>query len=914
LFRGELDWIVMKALEKTRTRRYDTPQALASDVTRYLANEPIEARAPTAGYRMSKFVKRHTWGARVAAVVMVILACSTILIWNEQRQREASRRQAVANLADMYVTQGLAPHDLNGIAALWFAQAAVTARDDPARLNSTLIRLNNALRGQWVPVAAVHAPGSERLEFAPGNARYLITYPRNYDQGAPARVWDLMNEKELALPPGLEPLGAATWVSGGKLLLGSSHGPVVLLSMPDLKVLRRWDAGGPVKYVAANVDGSLVAATSGKKLLVWTTASSSLPEIVEHSEEIVYVAFAQKEPLLVTATEADAKARVFSVEAGEGTALRLHPAFPAVKHVYRIEPSGWHKCPPAFADNDHVLVTIRDASTMDRAGTMEWHELPSGMLRSTNSLPLYYPSDMNVSPDSKTVVITSIAGDGLTFDASAPQVPSTFPSTHSAVFDRTGRFIVTDYVQLHSFAAGRIGTAAFPAVFNQGGIGLSEGAKFMAVSGNGVWVVVYKSPASEQTEHEVKLNGKSTWAAFLPPDGAHVMPIGITDGSSDVRKLQVFESATGLPAGAEMDLGGRLVGAEPSPNGRWIATVTGMGDDPRRLRIWDWVSGKQVGAGCALDAEPVSVAYAPDGQAVAVHCIDGKVFLFDPANGHVLRRVQCAEGRHGAYPWTSGRGSIRFSRNSQTFFTWGSNIVEAWDRATGKLRYPLTHNDCWALAESPNGQLLATAGSDDFLRLWNTRDGTEARPPLEHAAPLYRVAFSPNGQYLYASGLSQPKVWNVQSGQLVCALANDVTGDAIFTPDSRRVVTFGFDRYQVWDLPTGLPMTSPIKLRGNSLNNHIEISPPDGHWLALSGSGAAVSIVDLTQLMTPAVQSPEEALSWCELLSNSRINGATMVDLTINEWIERWRRCKSRHPETQLSPSDFLPPQDNNSQ
>ena len=56
--RGELDWIVMKALEKDRTRRYETANGLARDIQRYLADEPVEACPPSAGYRLRKFARK----------------------------------------------------------------------------------------------------------------------------------------------------------------------------------------------------------------------------------------------------------------------------------------------------------------------------------------------------------------------------------------------------------------------------------------------------------------------------------------------------------------------------------------------------------------------------------------------------------------------------------------------------------------------------------------------------------------------------------------------------------------------------------------------------------------------------------------------------------------------------------------
>jgi len=59
LVRGELDWIVMKTLEKDRNRRYETANAFALDVQRYLADEPVLACPPSAGYRLRKFVRRN---------------------------------------------------------------------------------------------------------------------------------------------------------------------------------------------------------------------------------------------------------------------------------------------------------------------------------------------------------------------------------------------------------------------------------------------------------------------------------------------------------------------------------------------------------------------------------------------------------------------------------------------------------------------------------------------------------------------------------------------------------------------------------------------------------------------------------------------------------------------------------------
>ena len=73
LLRGDLDWIVLKALEKDRTRRYATPSELASDVQHFLRNEPVIAHAASTGYRIEKYVQRHRAAVVVALGVFLLL-------------------------------------------------------------------------------------------------------------------------------------------------------------------------------------------------------------------------------------------------------------------------------------------------------------------------------------------------------------------------------------------------------------------------------------------------------------------------------------------------------------------------------------------------------------------------------------------------------------------------------------------------------------------------------------------------------------------------------------------------------------------------------------------------------------------------------------------------------------------------
>ena len=91
--RGDLDWIVMKAIEKDRRRRYDTANALAADVERHLEDEPVSAGPPTAGYRTGKFLRRHKSTVAVAAAMVVLLVAGIAASsWQAIRATAEKRR------------------------------------------------------------------------------------------------------------------------------------------------------------------------------------------------------------------------------------------------------------------------------------------------------------------------------------------------------------------------------------------------------------------------------------------------------------------------------------------------------------------------------------------------------------------------------------------------------------------------------------------------------------------------------------------------------------------------------------------------------------------------------------------------------------------------------------------------------
>jgi len=121
IVRGELDWIVMKALEKDRARRYDTASALALEIERYLNHEPVLAGPPSSTYRMRKFIRRNK--LPVGAAAGIVLALATGLVVSDLQRRRAVRAEQLA-------ATRLTETDIARRQALKARDQAIDARDE----------------------------------------------------------------------------------------------------------------------------------------------------------------------------------------------------------------------------------------------------------------------------------------------------------------------------------------------------------------------------------------------------------------------------------------------------------------------------------------------------------------------------------------------------------------------------------------------------------------------------------------------------------------------------------------------------------------------------------------------------------------------------------------------------------------
>jgi non-specific serine/threonine protein kinase/serine/threonine-protein kinase len=157
LLYGELDWIVLKALEKDRTRRYETANGMARDLERYLAGEPLEAAPPSHTYRLGKLISKHRLALYTAASITFLLIAGIVATsWMALRARRAERDALVERNAAQSIIAFL-QNDLLAQASP-DQQAGQGAKPDPdLKVRTALDRAAGRIEGKFAQQPALEA-------------------------------------------------------------------------------------------------------------------------------------------------------------------------------------------------------------------------------------------------------------------------------------------------------------------------------------------------------------------------------------------------------------------------------------------------------------------------------------------------------------------------------------------------------------------------------------------------------------------------------------------------------------------------------------------------------------------------------------------------------------------------------------
>jgi hypothetical protein len=214
LVRGDLDWIVMKALEKDRRRRYETPDAFASDVVRHLNNEPVLASCPSMPYLAAKFARRHRTGLAVAATLLLLLLSGvTASTWQAVRATRAEHTQSLLRQQAEQARADERQLRLQAEAREKIAEAETLVRKDSleeaGKVMGTVFPLLDELNGSnaagvYCALGDWHSRHAQWKEAATNYSKSIAGQPANfeaYDRLAPAlvRSEDITRFRELRI-------------------------------------------------------------------------------------------------------------------------------------------------------------------------------------------------------------------------------------------------------------------------------------------------------------------------------------------------------------------------------------------------------------------------------------------------------------------------------------------------------------------------------------------------------------------------------------------------------------------------------------------------------------------------------------------------------------------------------------------
>jgi Tol biopolymer transport system component len=313
-----------------------------------------------------------------------------------------------------------------------------------------------------------------------------------------------------------------------------------------------------------------------------------------------------------------------------------------------------------------------------------------------------------------------------------------------------------------------------------------------------------------------------------------------------------------------------------SPDGKTLATVSGLYNRPGELIFWDLAAGKQRAR--TREAKGIrALAFSPDGKTLATaDYYSNTVKLRDPANGEVRLTIETA----------SANNAVAFSPDSKTLAV---GILDRtavlYDTSSGKdLRRFEGHAD-WVphVAFSPEGKMLATGGRDKTAKLWDVGTGQELMTLKGHGGIVEFVAFSPDGRTLAtASWDKSVKLWEVATGKERATLEGHKFQvlSATFSPDGRTLISTSGEasspisdtndkpgEIRMWDLAT---LKQVAALSGHRNRVWMARFAPDGKGLATVAEDRTIKLWDLTARPAVAKQATEKELAqWWEDLASA---------------------------------------------
>ncbi len=834
--RGDVETIISKALEKEPERRYASAEALADDLRRYLADEPIAARPPSALYVLGKFTRRHR--TTVTAAVLLTIA----LLWGlisttrsaarEARQRARADRVAEQATHEAYRAQIGAASAALQVPDLQGARLALEAVS-PEHRSWEWRHLHARLDDSVATLASVDAP--ERgylLDVRPTSDEFITLHGGHAEKGPTL----LVRGRSKGASSTEHTLAAGLWALGprAKRLARLQGGALFVHEGGDVKG-RAMELGATVLALHGfdAMAKHLLVVVTEEEVSSWVRSSLCLVQV---DTGVIAGRWTPRDQVDVVVLAFDASGQRFAV--GHGEDLLLYTVGQDEPQTLGGHAGGVKSA--AFAPQTNRLCT------MDGAGTLRLFALPDGHELERHRGARDEQGPLAFSGDGHTVAVASRDGTLRLFDAETLRERARLAGTSTAEASCAPRFL--DYVQ-EVVTARRDGTVQVFSTASPGEYGVltahDGGATSVAWGPGGQLATVGRDGFLRTWEAEAQrplrtvdlgldrlpMGGRLVEdVRFAGTDRIEVLAIssaGRTRLTFDADTLQQVASAAAPVGVAQLESGSAqgdvLV---RTPGGRVYLSRRDQQEPP----LWSVVVIGPDGTEVLRSGpeRPLAAAVSTTDDFVRVLLDDGRLDTFSTA-GLIAHRVVSRYNPRGlALVGGGARWLLRTADATLLLFDPQRDLP--------LLALRGHHADVRDVAVSPDGETIASVSDDGTLRLWTTKGGgavtryrrahpapEEATAPVPVAGPttlakeltiqLESTGAAPRRQFAFEASDSSHLLDVAESGTLTMALGGMRMKPTAVPP---RTVTL---RCGASSISAGL-LTMPLEVRAFQLPKH----------------------------------------------------------------------------------------------